>query len=168
MLYGDLLFDRLLVEKLLTADADIAVLIDRTLEHAKAELVAERPRLDLVQLASPPQSGPRALLSNEELPLVRRIGQQMPLADAHAEFVGMMMLTETGARTLIETYQRALETGAGKRFHEASDPRKASITDVLQSLIDAGVAIKAVETFKGWMEVDTFEDYQRAWAAVKG
>ena len=40
--------------------------------------------------------------------------------------------------------------------------------DPLQSLIDAGVVVKAVETFKGWMEVDTFEDYQRAWAAVKG
>jgi phosphoenolpyruvate phosphomutase len=24
-----------------------------------------------------------------------------------------------------------------------------------------------VDVYKGWLEVDTFEDYQRAWAAIK-
>jgi len=170
ILYGDILFDRALVEKLLKADADVAILVDRTFEQEKAHL-QDRPRLDLVQLSSAPHnSGPRALTS-EELPSVKRIGQQLAMDEAHAEFVGMMMVTEAGARKLIETYQRALESG-GKRFHEANDAKRASLTDVVQALIDAGpkngVDVKAVETFKGWMEVDTFEDYQRAWAAVKG
>ena len=168
VLYGDVLFDRALVEKLLTADADVAVLVDRTMEHAKDHL-ADRPRLDLVQLATPPKAGARAL-SSEDLPSVRRIGQQLPIGESHAEFVGMMMLTDVGARKLLDTFQRALE--GGKRLHEAADARRASVTDVVQALIDAGpdkgVDVKAVETFRGWMEVDTFEDYQRAWAAVKG
>lgn len=170
VLYGDLLFDRAIVEKLMTADADVAVLVDRTFNESKAQLVAERPKLDLVQLASAPNAGPRAL-SSEELPAVKRIGQQLSPTDAHAEFVGIVMLTDKGARKLLEVYQRALETGAGKAFHEASDPRRANLTDLLQALVDAGdpgLSVKAVETFKGWMEVDTFEDYQRAWAAVKG
>jgi phosphoenolpyruvate phosphomutase len=167
ILYGDILFDRALVEKLLQADADVAILVDRTLEHAKDQL-ADKPRLDLVQLASAPQAGPRAL-SSEDLPSVKRIGQTLAINDAHAEFVGMIMVTETGARKLLDVYQRALETGAGKKFHEASDPKRASLTDVLQALVETNaVDVKAVETFKGWMEVDTFEDYQRAWAAVKG
>ena len=81
------------------------------------------------------------------------------------------MLTDKGARKLLEGYQRALEAGAGKAYHEASEPKRASMTDLLQALIDGGdhgLEVKAVETFKGWMEIDTFEDYQRAWAAVKG
>jgi phosphoenolpyruvate phosphomutase len=168
VLYGDVLFDRALAEKLLTADADVAILVDRTLEHAREQLEG-KPRLDLVQLSTP-KAGPRAL-SSEDLPSVTRIGQHLPVAEAHAEFVGMVMLTERGARKLVELYQRALEGGAGKRFHEAEDPRRASLTDVLQALVEAGpeagVDVKAVETYKGWMEVDTFEDYQRAWAAVK-
>jgi phosphoenolpyruvate phosphomutase len=163
VLYGDVLFDRALVEKLLTADADVAILVDRTLEADKAQLV-DRPRLDLVQLSGASASGPRAL-SSEDLPSVRRIGQQMPVGEAHAEFVGLMMVTEAGARKLVETFQRALE--GGKNLHEASEAKKASLTDLVQALIDAGTDVKAVETFKGWMEVDTFEDYQRAWAAVK-
>ncbi len=166
ILYGDILFDRALVEKLLQADADVAILVDRTLEHAKDQL-ADKPRLDLVQLASPPQAGPRAL-SSEDLPSVKRIGQTLPINEAHAEFVGMIMVTEAGARKLLDVYQRALETGAGKKFHEANDPKRASLTDVLQALVESKTDVKAVETFKGWMEVDTFEDYQRAWAAVKG
>jgi phosphoenolpyruvate phosphomutase len=170
VLYGDLLFDRAIVEKLMTADADVAVLVDRTFNESKAALVAERPKLDLVQLATAPNAGPRAL-SSEELPSVKKIGQRLPHGEAHAEFVGIVMLTDKGARKLLEGYQRALETGAGKAFHEAADPKRASVTDLLQVLIDAGepgLEVKAVETFKGWMEVDTFEDYQRAWAAVKG
>ncbi|MFI5301734.1 MAG: isocitrate lyase/phosphoenolpyruvate mutase family protein [Polyangiales bacterium] len=164
VLYGDVLFDRALVEKLLTADAEVAILVDRTLEAERAQLEG-RPRLDLVQLSGATASGPRAL-SSEDLSSVRRIGQQLPLAEAHAEFVGVMMVTESGARKLVDTFQRALETG--KKLHEASEAKRASLTDLIQALVDSGVDVKAVETFKGWMEVDTFEDYQRAWAAVKG
>ncbi|MGZ3473569.1 MAG: isocitrate lyase/phosphoenolpyruvate mutase family protein [Polyangiales bacterium] len=161
VLYGDVLFDRALVEKLVTADADIAVLVDRTLEHAKDHLDG-KPRSDLVQLSTP-KAGARAL-SSEDLASVVKVGQQV--ADANAEFVGMLMVTETGARKLLETYQRALEKGG--KFHEAADAKRASLTDMLQAAIDSGAEVKAVETFKGWMEIDTFEDYQRAWAAVKG
>ncbi len=166
ILYGDILFDAAIVQKLLGADADIAVLVDRTLEHARAE-IESRPRLDLVQLAqAPATSGARAISS--ELPAVKRVGQQIPVGEAHAEFVGIIMVTEKGARTLIETYQRALESKAA-RFSEASDPKAATLPDMLQAVIDAGqTPVKAVETFKGWMEIDTFEDYQRAWAAVAG
>jgi phosphoenolpyruvate phosphomutase len=38
---------------------------------------------------------------------------------------------------------------------------------MLQELIDQQQEIHAVNIYKGWMEVDTFEDYQRAWAYIK-
>ncbi len=167
VLYGDILFDTAIVQKLLSADADIAILVDRTLEQARAEIEA-RPRLDLVQLANAPaNTGARAISASGDLPDVKRVGQQIAVPEAHAEFVGIVMVTDKGARALVETYQRALE--AGKKFGEAADPKTASLPDMLQAVIDDGkVPVKAVETFKGWMEVDTFEDYQRAWAAVAG
>jgi phosphoenolpyruvate phosphomutase len=34
-------------------------------------------------------------------------------------------------------------------------------------MIDGGQAVVAVDIHKGWMEVDSFEDYRRAWAEVK-
>ncbi len=38
---------------------------------------------------------------------------------------------------------------------------------MLQELIDQGYRIQAVPIFKGWMEVDSFEEYQKAWAKIR-
>ena len=36
-----------------------------------------------------------------------------------------------------------------------------------QELVERGETVACVDVYKGWLEVDTFEDYQRAWAAIK-
>jgi phosphoenolpyruvate phosphomutase len=41
------------------------------------------------------------------------------------------------------------------------------MTQVLQALVDRGQPVTAVDIHKGWMEIDTFEDYRRAWAEVR-
>jgi phosphoenolpyruvate phosphomutase len=57
---------------------------------------------------------------------------------------------------------------AGARpFHEADSPERAAFTDLLQELVARGETVACVDVYKGWLEVDTFEDYQRAWAAIK-
>jgi phosphoenolpyruvate phosphomutase len=33
--------------------------------------------------------------------------------------------------------------------------------------VERGETVACVDVYKGWLEVDTFEDYQRAWAAIK-
>jgi phosphoenolpyruvate phosphomutase len=43
---------------------------------------------------------------------------------------------------------------------------RGSVTQILQALIDGGEPVHAVEIHKGWMEIDSFEDYRRAWAEV--
>ena len=43
---------------------------------------------------------------------------------------------------------------------------RASLTHILQALIDRGHAVIAVDIHKGWMEIDSFDDYRRAWAEV--
>ena len=43
---------------------------------------------------------------------------------------------------------------------------RASVPSVLQALIDRGQPVKADEVHKGWMEIDTIEDYRRACAEV--
>ena len=52
-------------------------------------------------------------------------------------------------------------------FHEAGTFTKASFTDMIQELIDQGQRVDAIPIFKGWMEVDSFEEYQKAWAKVR-
>jgi phosphoenolpyruvate phosphomutase len=166
ILYGDIIFERPALEKLLLAAADIAILVDRTFQEARGQLEG-RAGIDRVAYAEPPPEGPRAIAS-EELPFVRRIGQNLPSDETHAEFVGLMMVTEAGARRLLEAADRAAHRFAGRPFYEARRFECAALTDLLQMLCDEDVPVRAVETFKGWMEIDSFEDYRRAWAALKG
>ena len=53
------------------------------------------------------------------------------------------------------------------RFHEAESLSRAALTDLLQELIDRGHRVTCVDVYKGWMEVDTFEDYRRAWSEIR-
>jgi len=36
-----------------------------------------------------------------------------------------------------------------------------------EELVDRGERVARVDVYKGWLEIDTFEDYERAWAEIK-
>src|SRR5262249_53567163 len=86
---------------------------------------------------------------------------------AHGEFIGMAMFTQKGARTLTDVFHQLQETKQKGSFHEAESLRGASVTDLLQELIDRGNDVQAIDVYKGWLEIDTFEDYRRAWTLIK-
>jgi len=65
-----------------------------------------------------------------------------------------------------ESHAHAVAAGAAP-FHEAASVRYAAFTDLLQTLVAAGHPVTCVSTWKGWLEIDTFEDYQRAWAEIR-
>lgn len=46
-------------------------------------------------------------------------------------------------------------------------PARGDGGDLLQELIDRGADVRAIDVYKGWIEIDTFEDYRRAWALIK-
>ena len=53
------------------------------------------------------------------------------------------------------------------RAGRAEGLEQASVTQIFQAMIDRGHPVTAVDIHKGWMEVDSFDDYRRAWAEVK-
>jgi phosphoenolpyruvate phosphomutase len=96
-----------------------------------------------------------------------KIGQQLPREQAHGEFIGMAMFSEKGTQALRDCYRSAQGKYTSTGFHEAGSFVKASFTDLIQELIDCGHRVDAVPIFKGWMEVDSFEEYQKAWAKIR-
>jgi phosphoenolpyruvate phosphomutase len=168
ILYGDILFDRSVLEKLLQSDQDISLVVDRAWYDQRRETRPGEasPKPDLVLLRDPPEQGYRFLPSSADT-TVAKIGQQQPPEDAHGEFIGMAMFSATGTELLCQAYHRVAAIHRGGPFHEASSLEQASLTDIIQELIEHGQDIYAVNIYKGWMEVDTFEDYQRAWAYIK-
>ncbi|HVY45370.1 MAG TPA: isocitrate lyase/phosphoenolpyruvate mutase family protein [Minicystis sp.] len=163
-LYGDILFERSHLEKLLKSPADVSILVDRAFaENGRPQDARGVP--DLVVLKDAQEAGYR-FLGAEAPHQVAKVGRSIAPKQAHGEFVGMAMFTQKGARLLTDCYHQLTETQKGE-FHEADSLRRATFTDLLQELVDRGHDVQAIDVYKGWLEIDTFEDYRRAWALIK-
>ena len=169
VLYGDIIFDTTILEKLLKSSADFALVIDLAWrDHVDRGGAPSHLNPDLVTLADPPGSSylSRFVMGEDEHRIVK-IGQHLPLDQVHGEFIGMAMFSEKGTQAMRECYRSSQERYKSAAFHEARSVSKASFTDLVQELINEGHRIDAVPVYKGWMEVDSFEEYQKAWAKIR-
>ncbi|MBI4617934.1 MAG: isocitrate lyase/phosphoenolpyruvate mutase family protein [Planctomycetes bacterium] len=165
VLYGDILFDRSVVEKLMKSPRDVTLAVDRAWRDApRAPSGANRP--DLVIEDEVPATHHRYLPA--EMPrAVRAIGTKIDPERATAEWIGMTMFSDRGCRVIREVYDSLRAPGPDRPLHEAPSLVRAGLTDFFQELLARGHEVWAIEIYKGWMEIDTFEDYQRAWASVR-
>jgi phosphoenolpyruvate phosphomutase len=163
LLYGDILFEEGHLQKLLKSSADVTILVDRAWNEAGPD--KDRGVPDLVVLEDAQETGYR-FVGAERPHRVKRISSRLAASEGHGEFVGLALFSDRGARVVGETIAR-LEKEHSGTFHEAPSLRQAKLTDLLQELIDGGHDVQAVDVYKGWLEVDTFEDYRRAWALIK-
>ena len=154
LLYGDIVFDPAILVKLLQTRADVAVVVDRAFHDAyRAGQPMPPAPLDLVVTETAPNG--RRFVGPEDGSRVLRIGPEVPAADAHGEFIGMAMFSARGAETLKAVHA---ELAAGR----AEGLERASVTHIVQALIDRGHPVVAVDIHKGWMEIDSVDDYRRA------
>jgi phosphoenolpyruvate phosphomutase len=158
LLYGDIVFDPAILVKLLQTRADIAVVVDRAFHDAYRAGIALAPGpLDLVVTETPPNG--RRFVAPEGGSRVLRIGPEVAPEDAHGEFIGMAMFSAAGAAAL-----RAVHAELASARAEGLE--RASVTHLLQAMIDRRHPVTAVEIHKGWMEIDTIEDYRRVCAEL--
>ena len=166
-LYSDILFDPSILEKLLKSNGDISIVVDRAWNDQKErDTQTNGGTPDLVITNQPPETGYRYIPSGETANL-EKIGQHISPVDANGEFVGMAMFSPGGSDILKDIYKDLRKRDPLAPFQQASDLRKANFTDVLQELIDRGTQISCIDVYKGWLEIDTFEDYRRAWAKLQ-
>lgn len=168
-LYGDIIFDTAVLEKLLKSPADITLVVDLAwYDQQQRGLSATQLKPDLVTLRTLPDKNTAArFVTPEEPNRILKIGQHLPHDMAHGEFIGLAMFSEKGTETLKRVYRKASKKYETKGFHEAGTLMKASFTDMVQELVDTGHEVNCVTIFKGWMEVDSFEEYQKAWATIR-
>ena len=82
--------------------------------------------------------------------------------DVHGEFIGMMKLSPRGAEIFKKHYHRSKNSYWDKPFQRALTFQKSYLTDLLQDMADLGVPIHCVIIERGWKEIDTVEDYEKA------
>ncbi|MEM9692692.1 MAG: NTP transferase domain-containing protein [Myxococcota bacterium] len=79
--------------------------------------------------------------------------------EASGEFIGVFRATATGARTFLDAFDDVRARFAdGAPFHEGRTFGKAYLIDLLQKMVEQGVALHAAPIHGGYMEIDTTQD----------
>ena len=74
----------------------------------------------------------------------------------------MMKFSPKGSEIFKKHFHRAKELYWNKPFQRAKIFQKAYLTDMIQELVDIGIKVHCVIIERGWKEIDTVEDYQKA------
>jgi len=156
--YSDILFDRNLCRRLLECEDDIVIVGDRGYRPERYD--SNRKRSDLVALVEPGIQS-RRVFNGSHLKRVRKMGQNLDPEDAGCEFAGLVLFSATGWQILSDTFKQ-LQHESPAPFHEVPSVTEASLTDMLQELIDRGHEVSCLEVSDGWMEIHSFHDYRMA------
>lgn len=148
--YSDILFEKQVVERLMETKKDISIVVDIKWKDyyigrkghpiEEAENVIFDADNDLVEIGK--------ILTQKH--------------DVHGEFIGMMKLSPRGSEIFKRHFDRAKKIFKGKPFQRASIFEKAYLTDMIQEMVDLGVPVHCVIIERGWKEIDTVEDYEKA------
>lgn len=153
--YSDIIFRQSVVEQLLSVDGqDIVILVDQ----AWRERYVGRTMHPLSEAEAAQFDGDGRLL---------RVGKNLltPQHDPEqwGEFIGMVKLTKSGNRQFWDLFDEIdTELNPEAPFQSAASWRMAYITDMLQELVDRGVAVHCSLIQGGWLEIDTLQDYETA------
>ena len=144
--YGDVLFERPLLERLLSTEADCTIVVDRSGSQAAGRVVRDRVAVD--------DSGatPRRFLSPASPRTVRAIGTAVAAAEANGEFAGALLVSTARWRDLRARAEKCA-TGA--------------LPDLLADALRAGESVTCLEVTSGWLELRSFADYELACRMVK-
>ena len=148
--YSDILFESSVVQRLLNSDHDISVVVDIDWQgyyvDRKEHPIAEAENV--------------IFNSNNEVVKIGKIATEKE--EVHGEFIGMIKLTHRGSEIFKQNFHRVKKLYLNKPFQRAKTFQKSYLTDMIQELVDIGIKVHCVIIERGWKEIDTVEDYQKA------
>ena len=150
-LYGDVLIEEHVIEKLLKAKGDINLVVRRLRRASERLERSQKTERDWV-------------IASDR---VTAIGHHIDPKDANGEFAGLASFSKKGAAALCRAYEQRIRRNGHGAFHNAPSIWKAQFTDMMQELIDRKEKVSAVDILSGWVDINSFADYQRAWQAIK-
>jgi len=148
--YGDIIFEKKVLDSLIKSEDDISVVIDKDWEKYW-ELRFERPLDDA-----------ESLIINSK-GFIQSIGQKVEnIEEIQGQYIGLMKFQNKGIDILKNFYKKAKnESLLGSNILNPNIPFERSfMTDFLQGLIHEKNYIKAVPIRNGWLELDSMKDYE--------
>ena len=148
--YSDILFEPAVVKRLLESNADISIVVDIDWQGYYVDR-KEHPAAEAEKVI---------FNANNE---VLKIGKVLTEKDdVYGEFIGMLKLSARGVEIFKKHFHRSKKLYWDQPFQRARTFQKAYLTDLIQEMVDLGVGVHCVIIERGWKEIDTEEDYQKA------
>jgi len=149
-LYADILYEEQVVKRLIESSHDIAVGVMVNWE----ESIRQRSKIALEELE---------MVHFDSENRIREIGKGLTGEyETKGQFIGMVKYSHRGIEILKKNYDRIKKHYSGKPFGQADVFEKAWQADIFQEMTELGVPLYCVIIERGWMEIDTPEDYERA------
>jgi len=149
--YSDILYEPHVLNAVLSATCAVGVTVDTDFQEYWAQRLAE-PASDNESFQIGPQGN------------VTELGSPNPVAEhMDGRYVGLIKFAGAGVADLRRVYheQERLYGGSSQPWLHSKCFRKGYMTDMLQSLINAGVRVDPIRIRRGWLEFDTVEDYEK-------
>jgi len=148
--YSDILFDAKVVQRVLESPHDISVVVDidwRGYYDGRRDHPLEEAENIIFDADNKVISAGKIMATKN---------------DVHGEFIGMIKFSPRGVDIFKRHFHQAKKLYSGKAFQRAKVFEKAYLTDMVQDMTDLGVPIHCVIIERGWKEIDTIEDYEKA------
>lgn len=151
--FTDILVEERVLNALLTAPpVDVAVVCDTEW------------RSYYEQRYSDPYGAAESLVCRDDGRILE-IGNRSPSPDrVQGQAIGLIRLSSEGTKILRDVYAKAKEEYSGKVWRRGLLFENADISDLLQEIIEFGADVYAVPIAKGWLEIDSCEDYEQVLA----
>ncbi len=156
VLYGDILFETEVLKRLMENDNTTTLVVDRGWKKRYKASSEGHPFPPELTTVSEKGAG------NE----INSIGTALPETDTTSEFIGLASLSPKACACLKEIYEKIYTVNCNQPFHDAASIQKASFIDFIQELLVRHTKVSALEIWRNWIEVDTFEDYRLAWNCI--
>jgi len=158
LVYSDILFNESLIRELLYKKRDIVLVVDNSYSQYKKRI--EKTSIELV--ITKINTGKSHRVLNPQENEVKMIGSKISKDLATHEFIGVAYFSPKGAEILNEVYGDSKNKYKNCMYQEAMNIDRAALTDILQEIIDRGYNVNILEINKGWVEIQSKEDYNTA------
>ncbi len=146
--YGDIVFEREILEKLIDSKDSISIIVDKNWEEYW-KIRSANPLDDTESLKL------------DENRYITSIGQKVSnLNEVEGQYIGLMKFQNESPKIICDFYEKCKNASVKSNpLHATLSFEKSFMTDFLYGLIKENVKLKAVFIHNGWLELDTLNDY---------
>ena len=146
--YGDIIFEKKILEQLLNSKDDISIIVDKNWEEYW-KIRSTNPLEDTESLKL------------DKNGYITSIGQKVSnLKEVEGQYIGLMKFQNKGPKIICDFYEKCKkESTLSNPLHATLPFEKSFMTDFLYGLIKENVKLKAIFIHNGWLELDTLNDY---------